>query len=150
MEIQTAFRYYLYNLVKYSFDCSSSLYNKYSPEHTLIGQYPWPFFIAPDSRHNRYKAKQMPCFHVTLVVYFCLYIDDVIRCSILMAAKIATKNENYPKALPKSAVNQSEAKLWVFGTPMFCGAVGFSSVQTKSSFQLKEGLFNFLLIELTG
>jgi hypothetical protein len=38
----------------------------------------------------------------------------------------------------------------VFGTPMFCGAVGFSSVQTKSSFQLKEGLFNFLLIELTG
>ena len=92
----------------------------------------------------------MPCFHVSLVVYFCLYIEDVIRGSILMAAKIATKSENYPKALPKSAVNQSEAKLWVFGTPMFCGAVGFSSVQTKSSFQLKESLFNFLLIELTG
>ena len=83
-------------------------------------------------------------------VYFSIYIENVICCVIIVAAKIATKNENYPKALPKSAVNQSEAKLWVFGTPMFCGAVGFSSVQTKSSFQLKESLFNFLLIELTG
>lgn len=92
----------------------------------------------------------MPCSHVIASVHFCIYTENVIRSFIIVAAKIATKSENYPKALPKSAVNQSEAKLWVFGTPMFCGAVGFSSVQTKSSFQLKESLFNFLLIELTG
>jgi len=73
MEIQTVFRYYLYHLVKYSVDCSSSLYNKHSPEHMLIGQYYWPFFIASDSRHIKLKQKKCHVFYPHVNTFLHIY-----------------------------------------------------------------------------